>query len=76
MMCGRAYTIKALAERWGCCEQTIRTMISTGELHCFNLLSLVRISAAEVARIEGRGDRPQAGWQRGLERVREDQARQ
>ncbi len=75
-MSERAYTIEALAERWGCCEQTIRTMISTGDLHCFNLRSLVRISAAEVARVEGRGDTPRTGWQRGLERVREDQARQ
>jgi excisionase family DNA binding protein len=51
----RPYTTATLAERWGCSDQHVRDMIARGELACFRLGKLIRIAAAEVARIEGCG---------------------
>src|SRR5690606_34523369 len=56
----RPFTTATLALRWSCSDQHIRDMIARGELVCFRLGKLIRIAAAEVARIEsGSGRSPQ-----------------
>lgn len=47
-----AYTVDSLAARWGCSAGLVRNMIRRGELATFRLGTLIRISAAEVDRIE------------------------
>lgn len=49
----RPYSIDTLAERWGCSPSHIRKMVAAGDLTAFGIGGkLVRIAAAEVARIE------------------------
>lgn len=49
----RPYTVKALAERWGCSDEHIRKMVKSGQLQAFALGGkLIRISAEEVDRWE------------------------
>lgn len=48
----RPYTVSALAKRWGCSEGLVRKIIRNGELQCFMLGTLVRVTAAEVDRYE------------------------
>lgn len=47
-----AFTVASLAERWNCSEGVIRKCIERGDIAAFRLGTLIRISAAEVARIE------------------------
>jgi len=47
-----AYSVAMLAERWGCSGALIRKMIKQGKLEKVQFGSLIRISAAEVARFE------------------------
>ena len=50
------YSIKTLAERWGCCERTIRNMIAAGRLPIYRVGGrLVRISAGAVDAWENGG---------------------
>lgn len=49
----KAFSTNSLAKRWNCSGQHIRNMIKRGELSCFHLGNLVRISSWEVNRIEG-----------------------
>src|SRR5690606_1034567 len=51
-MSDRPYTPRDLAARWCCPERHIRAMIHRGELVCFRAGKLLRISAAEVRRVE------------------------
>ena len=45
-MTGAPYSVKTLADRWGCSQDTIRAMIARGELPSFRLGGkLLRISA-------------------------------
>ena len=48
----RAYTVASLAAKWDCSEGVIRKTIANGELCCFRLGSLIRISVEEVKRFE------------------------
>jgi len=48
----RPYSIPQLADRWGCSDSMIRKLIKQGELTCFRIGVLMRISAAEVQRFE------------------------
>lgn len=48
----RPFTVPALAQRWECSEGLVRKMIERGELSSFRLGTLIRIPAAEVAKIE------------------------
>jgi len=48
-----AFTYKTLAERWACSEALLYAMVRRGELRTFRVGKATRISAAEVARIEG-----------------------
>jgi hypothetical protein len=52
----KPFTPKSLAARWECSEQHIRDLITGGDVRAFRLGSLLRISAAEVWRIEGGGE--------------------
>lgn len=47
-----AFTVPMLAERWHCSENSIRTMIRTGQLRSFRIGVLIRVPAAEVVRLE------------------------
>jgi excisionase family DNA binding protein len=47
------FTTASLAKRWQCSDQHIRDLIDQGALGAFRLGRLIRIPAAEVARIEG-----------------------
>jgi excisionase family DNA binding protein len=47
-----AYRVAGLAERWECSDSHIYGLIRSGQLKAFNIGKLVRISAAEVARVE------------------------
>ncbi len=50
---GRPYSVKTLAERWGCSESHVRSMIAAGELKAFSIGGkLLRIAALEVERKE------------------------
>lgn len=70
------FTPDTLADRWACSAQHVRDMIGRGELRSFRAGKLLRIPASEVERIEeGREAQSRRGWERGLERVREAQAR-
>ena len=52
----RPYSVKRLAERWGCSRQHIHALIRKGELRAFKLgHRLLRITAEEVRRWEERG---------------------
>jgi excisionase family DNA binding protein len=51
----RPYTPDSLAERWECSERHIRALVKKGELTCFRVGKLIRISVSEVERYE-RGD--------------------
>lgn len=42
-----------LAKKWNVSVTTVHNMIQTGELHAFKVMTLYRISAEEVERIEG-----------------------
>lgn len=48
----RPYSVAQLAERWGCSGNVVRKLINQGELQCFKIGALIRISAAEVERYE------------------------
>ena len=47
-----AYSVDALADRWGCTSQHLYRMIRDGELKAFRVGSAVRIAESEVERIE------------------------
>lgn len=47
-----AYSAASLARRWGVSAHHIRKLCAAGDLQYFRLGSLIRIAAAEVARIE------------------------
>nr|DAJ07701.1 MAG TPA: helix-turn-helix domain protein [Caudoviricetes sp.] len=49
----KAYTYKALAERWACSVDLIYKMVRRGEIKTFRIGRATRISASEVERIEG-----------------------
>ena len=47
------YSIKSLAERWGCSEAHVRGLIKSGKLRAFNLGGkLLRIASEEVHKWE------------------------
>ena len=46
------FTTASLAKRWQCSDQHIRDLIDQGALGAFRLGRLIRIPAAEVARVE------------------------
>lgn len=48
----RPFSTKTLAERWTCSPQHIRDLIASEKLRAFRIGSLLRISYAEVLRIE------------------------
>ncbi|MFP6772725.1 MAG: helix-turn-helix domain-containing protein [Alphaproteobacteria bacterium] len=48
----RPYTPDSLAERWECSERHIRALVKKGELTCFRIGKLIRISVSEVERYE------------------------
>ena len=64
-----AYTVASLAERWECSTGAVRNLIARGDLSCFRIGTLIRISAAEVERFEcqttpsnaSEGDMPLSG---------------
>ncbi|MCA0944536.1 helix-turn-helix domain-containing protein [Salipiger pacificus] len=48
----RPFSPATLGERWGCSAQHIRDMVARGDLKAFRAGVLIRIPAAEVARVE------------------------
>lgn len=46
------YTVAQLAVRWSICERQVRRFIDLGELLATRFSRSVRVSAAEVARLE------------------------
>ena len=48
----RAFTVATLAREWECSEGLIRKLVASGELRCFRLGNLIRISAEEVERFQ------------------------
>lgn len=48
----QSFDVAALARRWKCSEGVIRKCIERKEIASFRLGTLIRVSAAEVARIE------------------------
>ena len=52
----KALSPALLAERWGCCRQTIYNMIEAGQLHSFKVRNSRLIPVAEIERIERGGD--------------------
>jgi excisionase family DNA binding protein len=50
-----AYSVAQLAERWGCSDGHLYGMIRRGELHAFNLGTLLRVRVEEVEQIETGG---------------------
>ena len=50
-----AYSTRSLADRWDCSQQHIRDMIENGDLQCFRLGRLIRVSKQEVERFEQTG---------------------
>ena len=46
------FTVRSLAERWGCSEGAIRKRIADGDLRSFRIGVLIRIAANEVERVE------------------------
>ena len=54
------FTVKTLAERWKCCEATIRRKVADGELRCFRVGSKIRIPASKdgvpAARRDGKAE--------------------
>jgi len=54
-MTAQTFTLKTLADRWGCHPATIRRMCHDGRLLHFTIGDhQIRISAAEVERAEGK----------------------
>ncbi|MFT4055206.1 MAG: helix-turn-helix domain-containing protein [Novosphingobium sp.] len=49
-----AYSVRTLADRWSCSAGSIRKLIKDGKLASFHYGNLLRITAAEVDRYEGR----------------------
>lgn len=57
-MSDRPYSVRQLAERWGCSEKHIYNLINRGELPTFRAGgTLLRIAAGVVATWESGGDR-------------------
>lgn len=52
----RAYSVRQLADRWGCSGGLIYKLIRQGTLHAFRPGNPLRISAAEVRRFESGGN--------------------
>ncbi len=46
------FSVRSLAERWGCSEGAIRKRIADGDLRSFRIGALIRIAATEVERVE------------------------
>lgn len=46
------YTPQQLAERWGCCSNTVRAIILEGRLPAFRVGRLLRVPAQAVAQYE------------------------
>lgn len=46
-----AYSAASLAQRWGVSAHHIRKLCASGALQSFRLGTLIRIAAAEVARV-------------------------
>ena len=51
-MDNNAYTVQTLAERWACSKDVIYDLLRKKELNAFRVGKALRISAAEVRRIE------------------------
>lgn len=52
MMDQLPFTVRTLAQRWGCSEGAVRNRIAANELRTFRIGALIRIPASEVERIE------------------------
>ena len=53
----KPYSVKTLAERWECSEDTVRALITAGRLPAFRVGGkLLRISAEAVERWESAGE--------------------
>lgn len=48
----RAYTVATLASFWECDEGLVRKLIHSGQLECFRIGKLLRITPAAIARYE------------------------
>jgi excisionase family DNA binding protein len=48
------YSVRTLAERWGCSHGLVRNMIRRGELRSFRYGNLIRIRADAVAEVESK----------------------
>jgi hypothetical protein len=46
------FSVRSLAEHWGCSEGAIRKRIAEGSLRTFRIGALIRIAANEVERVE------------------------
>ena len=48
----RPFSVKSLAERWGCSSGTVHGLIKSGALAHFRVGELIRVTAIEVERFE------------------------
>ncbi len=48
----KPYSVRTLAERWGCSQGAVRQLIRSGEVASFTIGKLVRIPNCEVERYE------------------------
>ncbi|MBF0251663.1 MAG: helix-turn-helix domain-containing protein [Alphaproteobacteria bacterium] len=48
----RPYTPKELATRWQCSERHVRKLVQKGELPCFRLGNLIRVTPEDVEQYE------------------------
>lgn len=53
-----AFSVRSLADRWGCSTGLIRNMIARGELRSFRYGNLIRITAEAVAEVEAKRPPP------------------
>lgn len=51
----RIYTPHEVAERWGCCPNTVRNVIMDGHLAAFRVGRLLRIPVSSIEEFERKG---------------------
>jgi len=70
-MTDKAWTVATLADAWGCSPGHIKNLIKRGDLRCFRVGNLIRITNEEKARCES-----QSGSNTSAERSSSDGADQ
>jgi len=70
----KPFSVRTLAKRMECSEHHVRNLIAVGKIHAFDMGGkLLRISAAEVRRLEGDCAEPESAPPKGMDKKAVDQ---